>query len=404
MSEAPNQPTIRDGVRLWLRPPRAHGEVIDDRTVSFLELFYDLVFVVLIAQIAHTLAGDVSWSGLLDFTVLFSLVWIAWLNGTLYHELHGGEDGRSRMYIFAQMALLALLSVYAGHAFEEPADGRGFAIVYAILISLLAWQWFDVRRVDDPEWRSGSTRYLLGLAPVILLSLVSAAVDAELRRTIWIAIVVLWLGSVIINSFSGDEATDDALRVTESMSERFGLFTIIVLGEVVVGVVEGLGETERSARTIVTGLLALGIGYGIWWNYFDFVGRRLPRSGVRSRMTWLVTHFPLVLAIAATGAGMVSLIEHAGDAQTPANTAWLLAGGTAAVAASIAILVSTLPPNPAHRKVPFSLAASGVVAIVAGATQPAPWVLALVLYAAFSAVWMESFIRHARQGTFITED
>ena len=74
--------TLRAGLRRWfLRPPRPHGEVIEDRTVSFLELFFDLVYVVLIGQIAHTLAEDVSWSGVLDFVVVFGLIWIGWFNG-----------------------------------------------------------------------------------------------------------------------------------------------------------------------------------------------------------------------------------------------------------------------------------------------------------------------------------
>lgn len=104
---------LRSSLRNWFRPPRAHGEVIEDRTVSFLELFYDLVYVVLIAQLAHTLAVHVDWDGLRDFLVLFVLVWFAWLNGTMYHELHGGEDGRSRSYLFLQMGILAFLAVYA---------------------------------------------------------------------------------------------------------------------------------------------------------------------------------------------------------------------------------------------------------------------------------------------------
>ena len=119
--------------------------------MSFVELFYDLVFVVLIGQLAHTLAGHTTWTGLRDFVVVFGLVWIAWINGTLYHDLHGGEDGRSRTYIFVQMALLVLLAVFAGHAADDPADGRGFAIVYTLLLLFITWKWFDVRRFDTPE-------------------------------------------------------------------------------------------------------------------------------------------------------------------------------------------------------------------------------------------------------------
>ncbi len=54
----------------WFRPPRPHADVIEDRSVSFLELFYDLVFVVLISQLAHTLAGHVTWTAFRDFIVV----------------------------------------------------------------------------------------------------------------------------------------------------------------------------------------------------------------------------------------------------------------------------------------------------------------------------------------------
>ena len=87
--------TLRAGLRRWfLQPPRPHGEVIEDRTVSFLELFYDLVYVVLIAQVAHTLAEDVSWSGVLDFAVVFGLIWIGWFNGTAGSFLADGHPHR----------------------------------------------------------------------------------------------------------------------------------------------------------------------------------------------------------------------------------------------------------------------------------------------------------------------
>jgi low temperature requirement protein LtrA len=388
--------TVGDGVRRWFRPPRAHGEVIDDRTVSFLELFYDLVFVVLIAQLAHTLADHVSWTGMRDFVIVFCLIWIAWLNGSLYHELHGGEDGRSRTYIFLQMALLVLLAVFAGHAADDLSDGRNFAIVYAILLALISWQWFDVRRFDSPEWRAVAGRYVLGMVVVLAIVLLSAAFNSiETRLLLWAAAVVVTLvGNLVFALLPQSEEMAEATRVTESLSERFGLFTIIVLGEVVVGVADGLSDAEHNFRTIATGLIALTIGFGFWWNYFDFVGRRVP-AGRTNRVAWLFGHLPLALGIAAAGAGMVSLIEHAGDDRTPAPTAWLLAGATAGVAVSIAILARTLDDHPGRRMVPYSLVAAAVISLLVGLARPAPWLLAMLLSLSLSAVWMESFVRHA---------
>ena len=128
------------------------------------------------------------------------------------------------------------------------------------------------------------------------------------------------------------------LTPTDSLVERFGLFTIIVLGEVVLGVVAGLSAAERDAKTVITGLLALWLGFGFWWIYFDLVGRRLPRTDGGALSSWVMSHLPITGSITAAGAGMVSLIAHAHDPRTPAGTSWLLAG---AVAAGLLALVLT---------------------------------------------------------------
>ena len=75
--------------------------------VGPLELFYDLAVVVLVAQAARHLAGHLSWRGLGEFAVVFTLVWIAWANGSLHHELHGHDDARSRSTFLLQILVLA---------------------------------------------------------------------------------------------------------------------------------------------------------------------------------------------------------------------------------------------------------------------------------------------------------
>ncbi|WP_419840558.1 low temperature requirement protein A [Candidatus Poriferisodalis sp.] len=391
---------VASGIRAWLRPPRAHGEVIEDRTVSFLELFYDLVFVVLVARIAHTLADDVSWVGVRDFVLVFALIWTAWANGSMYHELHGGEDGRSRSYIFAQMSLLVLLSVYAGHATTDTDDGRGFAVVYTVLLVLIGWQWFDVRRHDAREMRPLATSYIVGVGAVTVIMAVSTFVGAnDARLVLWLVALVMSFAVAVIQG----PRFGEAMRVTESMAERFGLFVIIVLGEVVVGVADGLAEAAPDFRTIVTGMLALGIGFGLWWNYFDFVGRRIPRPANAPRSIWLYGHLPLVMSVAAAGAGMVSLVEHAADARAPANSAWLIAGATATAATSLAMVAATMAGHVGRRFVPHALLGAAAVSLVLGALRPPPWALALGLNATLLAVWADAFVRHARHALPIAE-
>ncbi|MFN8080695.1 MAG: low temperature requirement protein A [Kineosporiaceae bacterium] len=390
---------LRVTLRDWLRPPRPHGEAVEDRVVSSLELFYDLVFVVFVAQVAQALAARPDVVGLGTFIVLFSLVWYTWLNGTLYHDLHGGDDGRSRVYMFVQMSLIALISVYAGHAGDRADDGRSFATVLLVLIAWLTYQWWVVRRQDDPAMAATTTPYFIGLAGIFLFVLASIFAASDAVR------VLLWgLGAVaaiivpLVALSRRRDRIETAFQISASMAERFGLFTIIVLGEVMAGVVNGLHGAEHSASTTAVGLLCLGIGFGIWWNYFDFVGLRPPRPGLAVRGLWLITHLPLSMAVAAIGAGMVGLIEQAPRQHSPAGTAWLIGGSVAVLCLCLAVLLRLLPERRGAQLVPVGLIVAAVVAVAAAALQPAPWVLTLVLVLALTAVWGESFVRHARLG------
>ena len=338
------------------------------------------------------LAVDISWTGVRDFAIVFGLIWIAWLNGTLYHELHGREDGRSRSYIFVQMLILVVLAVYAGHAADE--NGQGFAIAYAVLLAVLTLQWYGVRRVDTAEWSGITGRYIGGMVLLAALMVVSAFLDDDVRLALWAALVGIFVvGSAVQTAMAGE--TGMAIAATDSLSERLGLFTIIVLGEVVVGVVDGLSEAERDTTTIVTGLLALCIGFGFWWNYFDFAGRRVPRAGRTPFLSWLMAHLPMAAAIAAAGVGMVGLIEHAGDDRTPAPTAWLIGSSTALLLVCLAAIVLTIdyrgPDQQVAPPVVVALAVGAVTALVIAALRPVPWLLAFVLVALLATIWVFAF-------------
>ncbi len=385
---------IRTGLRIWFRtPPRRHGEVEQTREVSFLELFYDLVYVVLIAQVSHHLAEHVNWEGVRDFAIVFGLIWLAWLNGTMWHELHSREDGRSRNYIFIQMALLALLAVFAGDATGD--SGAPFAITYAVLFSLYTWQWYTIRRIDDPRYHSMTGQYLAAMGLTVTAVIVSALVGEGPRMAIWGALVILWVVGGYLRMRTDPSGTF-SYGLTGSLVERFGLFTIIVLGEVVVGVVEGIGEAEElTARTVATGVIALTIGFGIWWNYFDSLGRRIPDHGVGRLASWFNLHFPLTMGIAAGGAAMVSLVEHAADPRTPAATAWLLTGSVTVVLASIAAAAQALPddrfpPGWLRQLVP-TFAVAGAAILVIGAARPTPIVFVITVSLLLAMTWFRMF-------------
>ncbi|MGB8381009.1 MAG: low temperature requirement protein A [Dermatophilaceae bacterium] len=95
----------------------------------------------------------------------------------------------------------------------------------------------------------------------------------------------------------------------------------LVLGEVVVGVVNGIADDGRRPIAVVTGILGLGIGFAYWWSYFDLVAARRVRSERGALSRWLVGHLPVTMTIAATGAVMVSMVEHASGGHAPPPTA-----------------------------------------------------------------------------------
>ncbi|HEY2285497.1 MAG TPA: low temperature requirement protein A [Streptosporangiaceae bacterium] len=118
---------------LW-RPPRRHGEQPQERVVGPLELFYDLAVVVLVAQAAHHLSGHLTGRGLGEFAVVFTLVWFAWANGSLHHELHGRDDARARSTFLLQILVLAAMGAFIPEA--GGVRGAAFAIAAAVLACL----------------------------------------------------------------------------------------------------------------------------------------------------------------------------------------------------------------------------------------------------------------------------
>ncbi|MBV9281393.1 MAG: low temperature requirement protein A [Chloroflexi bacterium] len=387
---APSSTLARFKHWFWRRP-RAHGDTILDRRVSPLESLYDLVYAVVISQAALPLEHHVSARDTMTFAVVFALIWIAWTDGSLYLELHGREDGRTRAFVFLQIGILALVAVFAADA--AGAGGRPFALAYGAFLIVTTWMWYGVQRQDQierPEFAEVTSRYVTALVLSVAVLLVSAVLPAGPRLIAWAALTVAWTVLVLF-LFRTRVGQTLGITPTDSLVERFGLFTLIVLGGVVFGVVAGLSAAHHDVTTIVTGLVALVVGFGFWWIYFDVVGGRLPQHDGRAIATWIVSHCPITLSIAAAGAGMISLIEHAHAARTPEATAWLLTGAVAVGLLGVIVTANSLVDArhlvAAYRPLSTKLAIGAVAGAIVGWARPAPWLLALLLVVILSALW-----------------
>jgi len=309
--------------------------------VSFLELFFDLVFVVIVAQLAHRLAEDPSWESVGWFVFLFYAVGSSWSNGTLYYDLHGTNDVSVRVFTFAQMMAVAVMGVYVG---DIPGDGSvGFALAYAANVGVLVIIWFRTG-LHDPDHRAASNPYSAAYLLGAVLFVASVFVEPPARYWLW----ALGLASEVIGQVIAfkrwtppeSQSGDAVIAATPSLVERLGLLVIIVLGEVIVGAVNGMADIEElGGDGIVIGLLGVLVAIGLWWIYFDLVSHRQPVS--RKTQLWLTLHFPLVVAIAAGGAGVLNTVEHVAD-PLPDAVRWLLVGALAIAVLTVATLTFTL--------------------------------------------------------------
>jgi low temperature requirement protein LtrA len=327
----------------------------------------------------------------LPIAVVFSLAWIAWTNGSLYLELHGRSDGRTRTYVFLQMGILAILAVFARGAGGEA--GPAFARTYAAFLAVMTWLWYTVRRQDvteHPELVDETGRYVVAMAVSAALMLASAYLPAEPRLIVWVVLAAGWVVTLLLMGRSRT-GLSRSMTPTDSLVERFGTFAIIVLGEVVFGVVEGLSLASRDPKALFTGMLALVVGFGFWWIYFDVVGGRLPKGDGGALANWILGHHPVALSISAAGVAMVSLIAHAHDPRTPAPTAWLLSGAVAVGLIALVLIARALSDAArlatVYRPLEIAMAAGAAGSVLIGAAQPAPWLLALSLVVVLTLVW-----------------
>src|SRR6516225_9133367 len=151
------------------------------------------------------------------------------------------------------------------------------------------------------------------------------------------------------------------------------------------------------------GLVAVVVGFGAWWTYFDFAGGRHPRTEPAATLQWILGHLPLTAAVAAMGAAMVSLVDHAHDGRAPAATAWLLCGGAAVVLGATMLVAASLQAwdrdRSLYRPLAVTCAAVAVACLCLGAARPTPLLLAVALVLLLSIPWGLAVARRLTSGT-----
>lgn len=320
---------------LW-EPPRLRvsADNEEERRATWLELFFDLIFVVAIAELAHYLDGHISLSGFFGFVALFVPIWWCWLGSTFYATRFDTDDLGHRLLTLLQMALVAALAVNVHHGLGE--SSTGFALSYAAFRSLLVAQYLSAGYFV-PAARPLISWYVRGFAISVVLWVASIFVPIPWRFGLWIV-------GLIIDFATPLTAGRWMAQLPPSIShipERLGLFTIIVLGESVVAVVRGVSEKEWNASSVAVALMGLSIAFSLWWIYFDSVDgsplRAVRMGKLHIAMTWLYAHLPLAIGLAATGVGVDQIISSE-TGILPDKVRWLLCGAVALCLSVLALI------------------------------------------------------------------
>ena len=320
----------------WQPPlPREHGE----HRVTWLELFFDLVYVAALIQLGDRLADDITWKGVAAFAGVFVVLWWTWTGTTAFTNQFAVDDITHRLLAFVQMSAVGNLALIAA---TTPDNWRTwFVVAYlAARIPLLVMYWRAIRRGGAS---SGPIRMILGffVASLVIWTL-SLALPGDARYVAW----AVGLGLEFLAPLIASRRYGTGLSHDEHLQERYALFTIIVLGETFVKTLTKIADRGISVETQILGGVGFFILIALWWTYFDDVAdasirttSSLSKSLATNRIIWVYAHLPLAAGITAFGvsAKKVVGVETLSDYLKP-NYAWLLVGTIAVVLVCVAVL------------------------------------------------------------------
>ena len=271
----------------------------EERHATWLELFYDLVFVVTISQLSHYLLHDVSLSNFFGFLFLFIPVWWSWIGTTFFATRFYSDDLGHRLLLLLQMGGAGAMAVNISGAFNNNLSG--FALSYAFMRLILVIEYVRVFRTIKSSKSANPLvkRYIIGFSIAAIIWLISAFVPfTEIRFALWTIGLTIDFATPISN------------------------------------IVNGLTEQIWDIYSVIEASLGLCVSFSLWWLYFDSTGR-LPIQILREKgrislyLIWLYTHFPLVVAITAVGVGIRRLVSSEQHSVLSNSDLWLICGSVA---------------------------------------------------------------------------
>jgi low temperature requirement protein LtrA len=299
-----------------------------EETVTPLELFFDLVFVLAITQCTALMSAAPTWSGLARGMLVLGVLWWSWVGWAWVTSVVDPEEDAVRLVIFAAMAALLVAALCVPHAFGDAA--LIFALAYAF-VRVAHIGLFLIASRDDPGFRTSVVGLACSTAIGVGLLVAASFANNLLQGALWALALALDMGGPY---FFG---ADGWKLAPHHFAERHGLIVIIALGESIVAV--GVGAAAKVDLGIVAAaVLGTAVAAALWWLYFDIVAivaaRRLADAepgriqNEMARDSYSYVHFPMVAGIVLVALGMKKTLGHVEDPLKLVPAAALM-GGTA---------------------------------------------------------------------------
>jgi len=298
------------GTRHLPRSPWARPTDEEHRSATVLELFFDLCFVVAVAQAAsalhHLIAEDHVGDGVVGYATVFFAIWWAWMNFTWFASAYDTDDVVYRLTTLVQIAGALILAA----GVPDAMDGSDFAVItlgYVVMRLAMVAQWLRAAAADPPHRRS-SLRFAAGIALVQLGWVLRLALPEGLGMASFLVLVA----AELVIPIWAERAAPTSWH-PRHIAERYGLFTLIVLGECVlastVAIQTALDENAALADLATTAAGGLLTVFGMWWLYFGKEASEFLTS-LRAGYIWGYGHYLVFASAAAVGAGLAVNVDH----------------------------------------------------------------------------------------------
>ncbi len=281
-----------------------------DESVTPLELFFDLVFVLALTQCTALMAEDPTWSGVGRAMLILGVLWWAWVGYAWLTSVVDPEEGTVRIAMFAAMAAFLVASLAIPDAFDNL--GFLFAGAYAVVrVAQIAL--FVAASRDEPSLRSSVQGLAVSTAIGVMLLTAAAFTDGYVQGLFWLVALLIDSGGPFFFGVEGWKL------VPAHFAERHGLIVIIALGESIVAIGAG-AEAGVGAGVVVAAVLGVAVAGALWWLYFDVVAlvaaRRLSNAEIGAeqnaiaRDSFSYLHFPMVAGIVLLALGRKKTLGH----------------------------------------------------------------------------------------------